>query len=88
MSVKIRSQRLCFGDMNKNLIYVCFPSQHPSGQIHQVWYDDPESIYPKAEYVKTAGLRGIGMWNGNCLDYSDELVARQQTELMWNALLG
>lgn len=74
--------------MNNNLLLVCFPSQHPNGQIHQVWYDDPQSICPKAEYVKTAGLRGIGMWNGNCLDYSDEAVARQQTALMWNALFG
>ncbi|XP_003974294.2 di-N-acetylchitobiase [Takifugu rubripes] len=65
-----------------------FNYKHPNGQIHQVWYDDPQSICPKAEYVKTAGLRGIGMWNGNSLDYSDEAVARQQTGLMWNALFG
>ncbi|KAK2835457.1 hypothetical protein Q5P01_015941 [Channa striata] len=57
-------------------------------QIHQVWYDDPESICPKADFVKSKGLRGIGMWNGNILDYSDEPVAKQQTTLMWNALLG
>lgn len=66
----------------------CPPSQDPNGQIHQVWYDDPQSICRKADYVKTARLRGIGMWNGNCLDYSDETVARQQTTMMWNALLG
>lgn len=58
------------------------------GQMHQVWYDDPQSICPKAESVKSKGLRGIGMWNGNILDYSDEPVARQQTAMMWNALLG
>ncbi|CAG08076.1 unnamed protein product, partial [Tetraodon nigroviridis] len=63
-----------------------FNYKHPDGQTHQVWYDDPQSICPKAEYVKTAGLRGIGMWNGNCLDYADETVARRQTALMWNAL--
>ncbi|KAL7396253.1 hypothetical protein ABVT39_003025 [Epinephelus coioides] len=58
------------------------------GQMHQVWYDDPQSICPKAESVKSKGLRGIGMWNGNILDYSDEPVARQQSAMMWNALLG
>ncbi|XP_040897105.1 di-N-acetylchitobiase [Toxotes jaculatrix] len=58
------------------------------GQVHQVWYDDPQSICPKADAVKSKGLRGIGMWNGNILDYSGETVARQQTEMMWNALLG
>lgn len=62
--------------------------QDQKGQIHQVWYDDPQSICPKADYVRSKGLRGIGMWNGNILDYSDEPVARQQTAMMWNALLG
>lgn len=71
------------------LIYLhFFPSQDDKGQIHQVWYDDPQSICPKADYVTSKGLRGIGMWNGNILDYSDEPVARQQTAMMWNALLG
>ncbi|KAM4548976.1 di-N-acetylchitobiase [Odontesthes bonariensis] len=58
------------------------------GQIHQVWYDDPQSICPKANLVKAKGLKGIGMWNGNILDYSDEPVAKQQAAMMWNALLG
>lgn len=59
-----------------------------SGQIHQVWYDDPESLCPKANAVMSKGLRGIGMWNGNLLDYSNDPIAQQQTALMWNALLG
>ncbi|XP_066547792.1 di-N-acetylchitobiase [Amia ocellicauda] len=56
------------------------------GQIHQVWYDDPESISQKAAYVREHGLRGIGMWNGDLLDYSKDPVAQQQTRDMWNAL--
>uniref|UniRef100_A0A3P9LFM2 Di-N-acetylchitobiase n=1 Tax=Oryzias latipes TaxID=8090 RepID=A0A3P9LFM2_ORYLA len=59
-----------------------------NGQIHQVWYDDPQSICPKADHAKAKGLRGIGMWNGNILDYSHDPVAMQQTAMMWNALLG
>uniref|UniRef100_A0A3Q3WAZ3 Di-N-acetylchitobiase n=1 Tax=Mola mola TaxID=94237 RepID=A0A3Q3WAZ3_MOLML len=73
-------------DKNQQAPY--FNYEAANGQIHQVWYDDPQSICPKAKYVKAAGLRGIGMWNGNCLDYSDEPVARQQAAMMWNALLG
>ncbi|XP_029988373.1 di-N-acetylchitobiase [Sphaeramia orbicularis] len=65
-----------------------FNYEDKNGQIHQVWFDDPESICSKANAVKSKGLRGIGMWNGNILDYSDEPVARQQTAAMWNALLG
>ncbi|KAG5275595.1 hypothetical protein AALO_G00122150 [Alosa alosa] len=58
------------------------------GQIHQVWYDDPESISLKAAYVNKFGLRGIGMWNGNLLDYSNNPVAQQQSRDMWNALVA
>lgn len=76
------------GPQTQPSAFVFFPTQAPNGQIHQVWYDDPQSICPKAAYVKKAGLRGIGMWNGNILNYSDEPVARQQTAAMWNALLG
>lgn len=65
-----------------------FSYKDQEGKIHQVWYDDPESICPKADLVKSKGLRGIGMWNGNILDYSDDPVAKQQTAMMWNALLG
>ncbi|NWX81973.1 DIAC acetylchitobiase, partial [Nothoprocta ornata] len=56
------------------------------GHFHQVWYDDPRSISLKAAYAKKRGLRGIGMWNGNSLDYSKESAAEQQTEAMWKAL--
>ncbi|XP_010897790.2 di-N-acetylchitobiase [Esox lucius] len=59
-----------------------------SGQAHQVWYDDPESIALKVAYVRDQGLRGTGMWNGNLLDYSNNPVAKQQTKDMWEALMG
>ncbi|KAL2090117.1 hypothetical protein ACEWY4_014805 [Coilia grayii] len=57
------------------------------GQVHQVWYDDPKSISLKAAYVNKLGLRGIGMWNGNLLDYSNNPVAQQQSRDMWDALV-
>ncbi|XP_071983081.1 di-N-acetylchitobiase [Engystomops pustulosus] len=57
------------------------------GKIHQVWYDDPKSISLKVEYIKTLGLRGVGMWNGDLLDYSDDPIAQQQAADMWKALL-
>ncbi|KAM4629492.1 di-N-acetylchitobiase [Polymixia lowei] len=65
-----------------------FNYKDQKGQIHQVWYDDPDSICAKAGLVKSKELRGIGMWNGNILDYSDEPVAQQQTAMMWNALVA
>ncbi|XP_077439875.1 di-N-acetylchitobiase [Vanacampus margaritifer] len=65
-----------------------FNYMDPEGQIHQVRYDDPESICLKTNFVKSKGLRGVGMWNANILDYSDDPVARQQSAMMWNALFG
>ncbi|XP_045691538.1 di-N-acetylchitobiase [Phyllostomus hastatus] len=57
-----------------------------AGRFHQVWYDNPKSISLKATYTQTRGLRGIGMWNANCLDYSEDAIAKQQTEEMWKVL--
>lgn len=68
-----------------NLHFNLFLQDH-AGHFHQVWYDNPQSISLKAEYVSHYGLRGIGMWNANCLDYSGDAVAKQQTEEMWKAL--
>lgn len=62
--------------------------QDSQGNVHQVWYDDPESISLKAAYVRQQSLRGIGMWNGNLLDYSDDPVAQKQSAEMWNALIN
>lgn len=69
-----------------SLKWIRFYLQDTEGRVHQVWYDDPESIALKAAYVAQRGLRGIGMWNGNILDYSSDPVAQQQTVDMWNAL--
>ncbi|XP_018589751.2 di-N-acetylchitobiase isoform X1 [Scleropages formosus] len=56
------------------------------GTIHQVWYDDPLSISLKTQNVWLLGLRGTGMWNGDLLDYSDNSIAREQTQAMWKVL--
>uniref|UniRef100_UPI00398EBB6D di-N-acetylchitobiase-like n=1 Tax=Pristiophorus japonicus TaxID=55135 RepID=UPI00398EBB6D len=53
---------------------------------HEVWYDDPRSISIKAAIVTRLKLRGIGMWNGDLLDYSADPTAAKQTTEMWNAL--
>ncbi|XP_059839723.1 di-N-acetylchitobiase [Hypanus sabinus] len=53
---------------------------------HEVWYDDPQSISMKALLLIKFGLRGIGMWNANLLDYSNTAAAVKLTEEMWAAL--
>jgi di-N-acetylchitobiase len=52
-----------------------------------VWYDDPASLALKYQVAADHGLKGIGFWNLDCLDYSskDKLV-QQQTRDMWDAV--
>nr|XP_020746956.1 di-N-acetylchitobiase [Odocoileus virginianus texanus] len=71
-------------DKNQQSPYYHYKDQ--AGHFHQVWYDDPQSISLKASYVQKRGLLGIGMWHANCLDYSGDAIAKQQTEEMWKAL--
>lgn len=61
-------------------------------QLHpravQVWYDDPRSLTPKFRLAAELGLRGVGVWNLDLLDYSAAGApgARRQTRDMWDAL--
>ena len=41
-----------------------------SNEIHQVWYDDPRSLYIKYNYAIKAGVRGIGMWTADFPNYT------------------
>eukprot|EP00823_Brevimastigomonas_motovehiculus_P008288 TRINITY_DN7571_c0_g1_i1.p1 TRINITY_DN7571_c0_g1~~TRINITY_DN7571_c0_g1_i1.p1 ORF type:complete len:374 (+),score=77.72 TRINITY_DN7571_c0_g1_i1:23-1144(+) len=55
--------------------------------VHQVHYDDPESLTYKYQLARSHNLRGIGMWYLDALDYwsSDETI-RKQTRDMWAAM--
>ncbi|XP_067846976.1 di-N-acetylchitobiase-like [Heptranchias perlo] len=48
------------------------PAVAVNNTFHEVWYDDPQSISIKSAIMKKLRLRGIGMWNGNMLNYSDD----------------
>ncbi|CAH1784975.1 unnamed protein product [Owenia fusiformis] len=57
------------------------------GQVHQMWYDDPESLKYKYELVPQMELAGVGMWTADMLDYSNSSsVTSAQTKAMWDAL--
>ncbi|XP_061423741.1 di-N-acetylchitobiase isoform X1 [Lethenteron reissneri] len=63
-----------------------FTYKNRKGAIHQLWYDDPKSLAIKAAYGRSRGLRGIGMWNGDLLDYSQDPLCQNQTQEMWAVL--
>ncbi|XP_078572274.1 di-N-acetylchitobiase-like [Branchiostoma floridae x Branchiostoma japonicum] len=57
------------------------------GMTHQMWFDDPVSLQYKYGWALKQGLRGVGMWHGDTLDYatSDPRV-KEQTQAMWDCL--
>jgi len=62
-----------------------FNYQDPvSKQMHQVWYDDPTSLKIKTGWARAQGLRGVGMWTGDFVDYVTP--NNQDTKDMWDAM--
>ena len=53
----------------------------------QVWFDTPQSLERLYALAAEFQLRGVGMWNLDCLDYrcTDE-ACRDDTDAMWAAL--
>ncbi|XP_060585289.1 di-N-acetylchitobiase-like [Ruditapes philippinarum] len=58
-----------------------------SGIMHQIRYDDPQSLGYKYTFAIDENLRGVGMWNTECVNYTsvkhDDIIAVKE---MWDAL--
>lgn len=53
----------------------------------QVWFDSPDSLAAKYELAAQLGLRGVGIWHLDCLDYHcTDAACRNETGAMWAAL--
>ena len=39
--------------------------KNASGNLHQLWYDDPETLAHKYKAIKAAGVAGVGMWTAD-----------------------
>lgn len=53
----------------------------------QVWYDTPHSLRLKYGLAAQMGLRGVGAWHLDCLDYAcTDRQCAQATRAMWAAL--
>ena len=55
------------------------------GHIHQVWYDDSESLGIKYYNAAKAKLGGVAAWNIDSVDYNDPSQSKN-TKAMWAAL--
>ncbi|EGD72199.1 hypothetical protein PTSG_00221 [Salpingoeca rosetta] len=69
------------------LVSKYFNYRHTDGTLHQVvWFDDPSTLQQKFALAKTMGLRGVGVWNFDLLDYStNDPRVHAATRDMWNA---
>ena len=62
------------------------------GNVSQLWYDDLASLEAKYRIVKDKGLRGVGVWTANMLDYgpapsfNDSSKVPQATRDMWTSI--
>lgn len=60
------------------------------GTVHQVWYDDPESLALKYDVAVTAGLGGTGPFTFTYLDKygnkTNNTLAPAETKEMWEAI--
>jgi di-N-acetylchitobiase len=60
------------------------------GSIHQLWFDNPRSLELKMAAAAAAGLRGVGFWNYDMLDYFGDRgggeAGVQQARDMWGAV--
>jgi len=62
-----------------------FNYENSSGDVHQVWFDNPESLTYKYEYAKSVGLRGVGFWTADFLDYGGHGNPKNPV-YMWDAI--
>ncbi|KAG2452834.1 hypothetical protein HYH02_002180 [Chlamydomonas schloesseri] len=56
-----------------------------TGQVHQVWFETPESLALRYRLARDLGLRGVGTWNLGAVEHSGAAgpEARQDTAAMW-----
>ncbi|KAL5479510.1 hypothetical protein EMCRGX_G023037, partial [Ephydatia muelleri] len=69
---------------NTSLSSPYFDYVAPGGGVHQVWYDDPDSLTLKYQFANKIGLKGLAFWNVDCLDYSSS--GKVRTVAMWKAI--
>ena len=62
-----------------------FNYRSADGTVHQIWFDDPQSLRVKYQIAKDAGFRGTGPFTFDDLGYDSD-VAKSQASEMWKAL--
>ncbi|EFA76415.1 glycoside hydrolase family 18 protein [Heterostelium album PN500] len=54
-----------------------------TNSVHQVWYDNAESIALKVQYSRKLGVGGVGVWT---IDYVSPSTQPSLSQMMWDAM--
>ena len=55
--------------------------KNASGDSHDLWYDDPQTLAAKYAAAKSAGMRAVGMWTPDSVRWN-----KSAATAMWGAL--
>ena len=59
-----------------------------TGQYHQIWFDNVQSLRIKYKLASDLRMLGVGMWEADNLNYTDTAEKTALVRDMWNALPG
>ena len=76
-----------FVQWNASLESPFFNYKTKTGEQHQVWFDNTESLSLKYIYSAKHGVRGLAFWNIDTLNYDGSPHDKLIVEEMWEAIL-
>ena len=75
-----------FVQWNASLESPFFHYKAASGEYHQVWYDDSESLSLKYIYAAQKQMKGLAIWNVDSVNYGGTPNDKFLMEEMWDAI--
>lgn len=75
-----------FIQWNDTLQSPFFNYKSSSGEQHQVWFDNTESLSLKYALAAQLGLHGLAIWNVDQVNYGDSPDQKFLREEMWDAI--
>jgi di-N-acetylchitobiase len=67
-------------------LWARFNYKDTAGVVHAVWLDTPQILAEKYSIAKGKGLRGLSMWNVDCLSDAASGPGADDSKAMWSAM--
>ena len=67
-------------------LWARFNYKDAAGVVHAVWFDTPDVLAEKYSIAKSKGIRGLSMWNVDCLSDAATGPGAADTQAMWTAM--